>query len=194
MTVAWQNIQDGLPAILSSISGVAVPDITWMEVTNTWANPIRIKLKVLGGLRALGVDERRMSYDVGTDENTERVYGGRVITISIMCETQDQDLADSGYALADKIRTRLRRTDVLHRLREEACLGLSEVLAIRLEDYTDAHDRQRSLAILDVSFLAHVSDLGTDLGYFDRVVAEDTIENSDGTTNTVTLDTDWDLS
>lgn len=194
MTVAWQSIQDGLQAIVASAAGLPVTAVTWRPLTGQWNPQTHVRLQVLGGLRAIGVDERRQRYDAGEDALLERIYGNRAIPISIRVETQDQDLVDSAYALADKIRTSLRRTSIQSRLRSEACLALSRMEAVRVEDYTDSHTRQRSLAILDVTFLTQVSsEDSTDLGYIERVYPTGEIENPDGTPNQ-TLTPEWDLS
>lgn len=191
----WASIRTGLPVILSSITGLPTSAITWRKSTSGWKADRHIHLQVLGGVRAQGVDERRYRYVSGSDQNRERVYGGRVISISIRVETQDQDLEDSAAALAEEIRIRLRRTSVQARLRDEACLGVSDMDPIRIEDYPDAHDRLRSLAILDVRFLAHVSDEeALDIGYFETVNAEDSVTDPAGDPVPLELDTAWDLT
>lgn len=191
MSIAWQSIQDALPVILSDISGLPETAISWRPLTSSWQADRHIRLQVLGGLRALGVDERRYRYDGGADENLERIYGNRAISISIRVETQDQDLADSAYAIAETVRVKLRQEGIQSRLRAEACLSLSRIEAIRVEDYPDAASRLRSLAILDVTFLTHVSVEDVDVGYFDTANATDTITDPAGAAVDLDLDTSW---
>lgn len=177
---AWAEIETELPAVLATITGIPVGAITWRPLLDGWMPDVHVRLQVLGGIRALGRDEVRTEYTLATDTNAERVYGGRALPISIRVESMDQSLASAAYATAETIRAALRRTDILSTLRDTAGLGLSRMEAIRLEDYTDDEGRLRSLAILDVIFLAHVAEAGEDVGYIQIVNATGTYTDPAG--------------
>lgn len=177
---AWAEIEIELPAVLATITGIPVGAITWRPLLDGWMPDVHVRLQVLGGIRALGRDEVRTEYTLATDTNAERVYGGRALPISIRVESMDQSLASAAYATAETIRAALRRTDILSTLRDTAGLGLSRMEAIRLEDYTDDEGRLRSLAILDVIFLAHVAEAGEDVGYIQIVNATGTYTDPAG--------------
>jgi hypothetical protein len=177
---AWAEIETELPAVLATITGIPVGAITWRPLLDGWMPDVHIRLQVLGGIRAIGRDEVRTEYTLATDTNAERVYGGRALPISIRVESMDQSLASAAYATAETIRAALRRTDILTTLRTTAGLGLSRMEAIRLEDYTDDEGRLRSLAILDVIFLAHIAEAGEDVGYIRIVNATGTYTDPAG--------------
>lgn len=176
----WSAIQTALVAVLASVSGVDATAIVWRPLTGSWMPDLHIRLSVLGGIRQVGRDERRTTYDAGTDTNVERIYGNRSVPISIRVESQDQDLASAAYATAEVIRAALQRSDVQETLQADASLGVSRMEPIRLEDYSDEDDRLRSVALLDVTFLAYVSQTGADVGYIQTINATGTYNDPAG--------------
>lgn len=199
--IQWTDIETALPGILASLAEIPTEAVTWGATSARWRPLVHVQLHVLGGIRKIGIDERRTTYDATEDELIERVYGNRVLPISIRCETQDQNLGDSAFALAELIRTRLSRSYIHSQIFTDMGLSVGEMQPINLADYVDDHERLRSLAVLDVAFLVAVSDTGPisdDLGYIDIVHADATITDPAGNPVSTGPDTDpdyiWDLT
>lgn len=151
----WSAVQTGLVAAVRLAMDAADYDVGWADRESRWRSAAGcVRLSPLSFTRR-GRDERRYS-DEGDFDLQERIYGVRRLTVQFLVEAQDQDLADSAAAIAERIVAGLRRSDV-EDLLVVAGIGVATIGETRQINAPDEHDRVRSIWAFDVAFNAHTS-------------------------------------
>ena len=161
----WQGLQDTFAAQVLAIAGGAL--VYWEPVESTWQAWPRVLLSVLSGPRKAGKDETRYRYDNGADMLVPRQYGPRALTVQVKVESRNQNLAGSARAIAEDIRTRMGRQEVLTALRGVDLAVSSTSNVLTFDRTEEGGGRLLSVAIFEAVLLSHVSDeqADEDAGY-----------------------------
>lgn len=182
----WQTVQDAIAAAVAATTGANALDVFWRgsdRATGLKDYP-QIEL-VASSLVHAGVDEIRKSYSATpTPGRVVNHVGNRRLTVSIRIYNDDGAVGRNALALADQLRTRLRRPSVLAALRT-ADVSLARILGtVDGLEVDDGDGRLVSLSITDVLFLVAERDTDTpDTGdWIDTAAGSATIDG-----NTVTF-------
>lgn len=194
--IAWSDICPVLVQVFTSIATdqVAVPwKAEWADRHRDYVHPeqeLALVLKVTSCVN-IGEDEDRYGFDKtpveGEDEEDwpEDLYlnqvGLRRFIVNVQAEVTED--TDSKFAIAtlERVRTRIRRPDVLDAL-EDVNVALIE--AGTTQNISAAFDKRIwSIASLDVTFCAAVNDDGLTngsgpVGWIERVVISTNIRGS----------------
>lgn len=183
----WATIRNAIKAAVVASTGIA--DVQWRNSKEAggWRggenglNPY-IDL-VLRSPQTLGQDETRYTFNAGTDQQAKTQVGNRRMIVSVRIHNHSQAEGEEAVgALASLLRTRLHWAGVLANLRT-AGVALSAIQPTVDADFTE-DDREVSLAIVDVVFLAGESDTDTTAtgDYIQSVEIEsDKLRDVDGT-------------
>ena len=152
----WAGLQTALAAQVLAIAGGA--PVYWEPLQSNWQAWPRVLLSVLSGPRKVGKDETRYRYDEAADALLPRQYGPRALTVQIKVESRDQTLTASARAIAETIRTRLGRQEVLAALREVDLAVSSTTDVVTIDRLEVGGGRLMSVAVLELVLLTHVSD------------------------------------
>jgi len=184
--VNWETVQDAIAAAVVATTGANALDVFWRgsdRAAGLKGYP-QIEL-VPSGLAHAGVDEIRKVYSATPSPTRAVEYvGNRRLTVSIRIYHEDGAVGTNALALADRLRTRLRRPSVLADLRA-ADVSLARILAsVDGLEVDDGDGRLVSLSITDVLFLVAERDTGTPEtgGWVDTAAGEASIDG-----NTVTF-------
>lgn len=148
-----------LPAAIRLVLG-AEYDVGWRTREARYRADNHVLLSIVSRARK-GHDETR--YGALVDGSaTERIYGVRRLVIQVQCETQDQDVESSAYAVAEDLRTGLHRSDVEALLDTEHLGGL-QTMDVRVIDYRDPSGRWRSAAVFEMWLNTHTTHTAGDV-------------------------------
>ena len=167
------TVQETLIACVRTIIGSGA-DVRLYDKQSMWVDDTaHVEITILSMPR-IGVDERRVTAE--GDSLRERIYGNRSLRVQMLCNTNDQDLAQSGQELADSIVAGFMRTDV-----EEALalvdLGVPRSLPVRTSNARDDHGDTRSIGIVELWFPWSRSQTGGLIGTIGQVDYTGTIDN-----------------
>lgn len=189
--IDWVSIKALAKAVLVDLSGVAV---VWQDEAegSAWTQMpcIFVRISSLGQVdQAM---ELREDDDAGHDQTVTLAVQKR-FTLSLRCESFDQDLASGRHAgdILERVKTRLRRSSTIERLR--GIFAVQQVLGTAWFRY-ESQGRQVSAYTLDLLCATadnDVDDTDGAGGYIDEVkVASQYVKAPDGsrTKTQVSLD------
>lgn len=170
----WGLIRSTLVDVVAAESGLPTH---WVRKASAWRADAHARLDLLG-VRSIGVDEERLTYDEVNDVIEQRRFGQRVIRVQIAFETQSQDLSKTAIVYAEKVRSRLRLEEV-HAALNAAGLAFSFADEVMVYDYDDEEGRTVSFAGFEARFNAFIIERGKDLARVVEVAVgnEDTGED-----------------
>lgn len=182
----WNNIRRGLKATIEGIDGLDhAGAVEWADSADASKirPPPRIDLSVRS-LRGFGDDEERQDLDEDTGVMTTVLCGHRQFTLSIRVES-DQATGAEAMTIADRLRVRFGRNNVVEELRNEG-LAVADFAPTQVLDWkTDG--RALCVAVLDVFMNAAENDVDDHEragDYIERVIADsENITDPDGDPN-----------
>jgi hypothetical protein len=133
------------------------------------------------GPTAIGTDEIRYDYDSENDINVAEYGGFRIFGVQVLAQSDSQEPdADAVGVMAGRLRTRIRRPDVLEILQ---AAGVAFVRADPSFDvsYENAEGRAMSASSTDLTFstVEYDRDEEEDSGYVSNAELDGTISNGD---------------
>ena len=147
----WAALQTALIAWAESITGLTT---YWQEAPRGQAYGPYCTLSVLGGIRAVGRDASKYLGDA--DDNNERVFGLREITISLRVWSDNAYPDESPVHYLSRAMIHMHRQPRLEELRDA---GLGIIASTSLVDETiDADNRRTPIAVLDVRMITTVRE------------------------------------
>jgi len=179
--IDWQTIRTVAKSLVEDLSGVTV---RWQDEAEgtVWDNAPIIYLRV-SALVGVGIPEEQYK-DAVPDDMLVNVAAQKRFTLSLRAESFDQNLADGQHAgaILETLKTRLKRTTTIERLRNIFCI--QESLNSSWFNYTN-QGRQVSAYTLDL-LCATVDNDTEDTagagGYIDEVMVQsNSVRNIDGT-------------
>lgn len=179
----WAAVQTGLISAIQEASGNPSLDVTWRDRTNEWHSaPWEGGSKVEIHLSNMGqIHEDFVTYQEEAGQLRPTVYGARLPVFRFSIETADQDLADSSWALADRIKTALRLPSA-HGILEACGLAISAMSPTQAVPMVE-DGRTLSFVVWDITFNASSSFQGALVDYFQSVAY--TVQVKDQTDNVV---------
>lgn len=179
----WAAVQTGLISAVQTASGNGSLDVTWKDRSTEWhsapwegGSKVEIQLSNMAKIH-----EDFVTYQEEAGQLRPTVYGARLPVFRFTIETADQDLADSSWALADRIRTSLYLPDV-HEILTTCGLAIATMSPTQSVPLVE-EGRVLSVVVWDVTFNASSSFQGALVDYFQTV--EYTVQVKDQTDNVV---------
>lgn len=146
------TVQETILEAVRTIMGDPAFDVRWYDRKSEWVSDDgHVEITVLN-IPRFGVDERRLTPQAG-DPNTfdETIFGNRSLRLQLTCNTNDQDLLDSGQELAETIAAGFSRHDVEIAL-AAVHLGVPQSQGVRVINAPDAHGDIRSIGVVELWF------------------------------------------
>ncbi len=165
----------------TGLRGTPVPRVEWQNR----AKASRIVSGAWGELRfyapaGLGIDETRYEMNEAETALVPTYCGLRTFNVQVLLQASSQEpTADAVGVLAGRLRTRIRRAEILAVLQAAgvSMIGVGPTLEV---DYTDANGREVSASSTEMYFSCVESDTDEeyDAGWIDNLEADGTLEPS----------------
>lgn len=144
------RIADSRPAVLALIVACSGLEVEFSDLQRP-RRPEDFRTIILLSFsepRALSGLRRKMTFDVGADDNFETVRGSKAVTLSIHCESYEEGAPRIAFETLELVRDRLHFTSSIDALN---AAGFGLIRTERLADLSeDRGDRWASIALLDV--------------------------------------------
>lgn len=146
------TLQETIIACVRLILGDPSFDVRWYDKRSAWVSDTgHVEIVQLTTPR-FGVDEQRLE-PIGQDGATlqETIYGNRQLRLQFTCNTNDQDLDESGPELAESLVAGFSRHDV-EELLAAVHVGVPRSQGTRVVNAPDAHGDERSIGVVELWF------------------------------------------
>jgi hypothetical protein len=188
--INWPVIKQTAHDVITDLTGAKV---IWSDESQggIWEQGAIIYARI-SALKGSGIPEEDREPN-GTDDQTVTMVAQKTFTLSLRCETFNQDLGSGKHAgdIMERLKTRLKRTSTIERLR--GIFAVQEELATNRFSYA-SQGRQVSCYVLDLG--CATVDVDTDDtedagGFINRVHSfSHYTENNDGTNTKTQVDVD----
>jgi len=159
-----QEIQDTLQTVIQDISSLNSSAVYWDQLPGGFVPDVWVRLS-LGTIRKLGIDETRYAMDYSDTllpVYREVRHGIRMVNVIVAVESRNQNLAYGSQAVADRIKTRLYKRNVLETLTTEAEVALSSIGDVRTIDRLDKNTgRLVSYSVFELNLSTYTTDMDT---------------------------------
>lgn len=160
--MSWSDVREAVR--LAIAEATQLEDVAGLRNTTTrrveWRNRATASRMVSGAwaeLRfyspvAMGVDETRYSFETNPDRLVPNYGGPRQFNVQVLLQADNQEPdADAVGILAGRLRTRLRRREILDALLEAGVAFVRMGPSIEV-DYTDINGREISASTTEMTF------------------------------------------
>lgn len=189
----WAAMRPALLSAVQAATGIDAKSVVWKDAREAagWSKNGVVAKCSISGIKTIGCDEeRRASYDAGTNTRTITLCGVRQFSFTVRIETQDG--SDSGVVdiLADHLRTRIWRDSILTSLR-----ALDMAIAdVKDTQKLDVMLQGRALSVAVIEFVMNgvendVDDSPGAADWIAEVSGTGTLTDTDGTETTLPFDT-----
>lgn len=160
----WQELQDTLQSVIQEISDLEGNAVYWDALPGGFIPDAWVRLSI-GDVRKLGVDETRYVMDL-TDTLVpvyrEVRYGIRMVNVLIKVESRNQNLINNSQAIADRIKTRLFKTNIQSQINTETGAAISTITDVRTIDRLDKNTgRTVSYSVFELNLSTYTEDIDT---------------------------------
>lgn len=151
-------LSDVCAALVTLVQALTGLDTVWIDQPRPEVNDVTRGIALLSftAVQAVGRDEVRSAFDVGTQDFGDTAVGQRILPLRIRVESYDQNDTSTAWNYLERLRTRLRWQSSIDALQTVKC-GVA-VTGPTMALQVMADDRAVSAAALDVSLNCELSE------------------------------------